>query len=149
MAMMIILLIITLGSVVLLAYINLNTSTAFEAGYNLINLANVQREVIQLHMETNRILRDRSKNFEPIELRRERLETQMQLALAETDNNPRLNEALKRINLLLAQYDYEVTHLGINATEVQFRSSAHRFDSILDLLNKQIQTLYGNEELEF
>ncbi len=146
---MIILLVITLGIVVVLAYINLTTSSAFQAGYVLANLTNVQREVIQLHMETNRMLRDRSRNFEPLTLHRARLDTQMEIAMAEAASNARLSDALQRINMLLIQYDYELTYLRNNPTEAQYRNSAHQFDSVLDLLNKQVQTLYGNEEKRF
>ncbi|MBN2005846.1 MAG: GAF domain-containing sensor histidine kinase [Anaerolineae bacterium] len=149
MLLMFILLFVSLGSVVVLAYINLTTSGAFQAGYTLTNLANVQREIIQLHMETNRLLRDRSANFELLELRRKRLDTQMELAVAEANANPRLVESLGRLDLLLSQYDYELNYLRTHNAEVQYRSSAYQFDSILDLLNKQIQVLYGNEELRF
>ena len=146
---MIVLLLIALGIAIVLAYINLNTSNAFQTGYVIANLANVQREITQLHMETNRILRDRSKNFEPLELRRSKLDTQLTVALAETNGEPQITSALKNLSSLLNQYDYEVTRLSTNPTEAQYRNSAHQFDSILDLLEKQTQTLYGNEELHF
>ena len=146
---MIILLIVALGSVVVVAYINLNTAGAFQSGYTLANLGNVQREIIQLHMETNRVLRDRSKNFEPLELRRTMLDKQIQIAMAEAYANTRLTGALRNITYLLQQYDYEVSHLGINPTDIQFRISARQFDSILDLLEKQMQNLYGNVEIRY
>jgi signal transduction histidine kinase len=143
------LLVIALGSVVVLAYINLNAASAFQAGYVLTNLANVQREVTQLHMETNRVLRDRSKNFEPLELRRARLDTQIELATAEAHNDPQIVNALKSLTALLNQYDYEIDRLRINPSETQFRSSAPQFDNILDLMDKQVETLYGDEEIRF
>jgi signal transduction histidine kinase len=146
---MIILLIVALGSIIVVAYINLNTAGAFQSGYTLANLGNVQREIIQLHMETNRVLRDRSKNFEPLELRRTMLDKQIQIALAEADTDTRITGALRNITYLLQQYDYEVSHLGINPTDIQFRISAQQFDSILDLLEKQMQNLYGNEEIRY
>ncbi len=149
MLLMFVLLFVSLGSVVVLAYINLTTSSAFQAGYALTNLANVQREIIQLHMETNRLLRDRSENFEILEQRRTRLDTQLELAIIEAYANPRLVESLRRLNLLLSQYDYELNYLRTHRDEAQYRSSAYQFDSILDLLNKQTQMLYDNEELRF
>ncbi len=149
MLLMFALLFVSLGSVVVLAYINLTTSGAFQAGYALTNLANVQREIIQLHMETNRMLRDHSDNFKSLELRRERLDTQIELAIAEAIANPRLVESLGRLDLLLSQYDYELNYLRTHRTDTQYRVSAYQFDSILDLLNKQVQTLYDNEELRF
>ena len=146
---MIVLLFIALGSVVALAYINLTTSSAFQAGYVLSDLVNVQQELIQLHMDTNRVLRDRSTNFENLEKRRVRIDTQLQLAIAEASSNAQVTGTLRRVTDLLGQYDYQLQHLRMSPTEAQFRSSGHQFDSILDLLNKQVQTLYGNEELRF
>jgi len=145
----IILLVIALGSIVLLAYININTATAFQAGYVVSDLANLQRQIIDLHMETNLILRDRSKNFEPIEIKRDSLDKHLEIAETEALNNVKLLSALRRIEALLNQYDYEIGRLGLNPTDIQFRSASHQFDSILGLLEKQIQTMYGNEELRF
>jgi signal transduction histidine kinase/flagellar basal body-associated protein FliL len=147
--MMIVLLVVALGSIITIAYINLNTSSAFQSGYRIANLGNIQRAVIRLHMETNRILRDRSKNFEPIELERSKLDTQIQVAEADTYTDTRITEALKNMNQLLRQYDYQIRQLSINPTEVNFRSSAHQIDGILDLLEKQMQKLYGDEETRF
>jgi len=147
--LVILLLFIALGSVVVLAYINLMTSSAFQAGYVLADLANVQRELIQLHMETNRVLRDRSENFEILNKRRARLDTKLQIAIAESSGDSRTADSLHRLDQLLGQYDYELSHLHAHLTEAQFRSSAHQFDNILDLLTKQAQTLYGNEEHRF
>jgi signal transduction histidine kinase len=147
--LMMALLFIALGSIVVLAYFNLTTSEAFQAGYVLADLANVQRELVQLQIETNRVLRDRSTYFETIDTYRRRLDTQMQIAIAEASSNPRVGDALNRLQQLLAQYDYELSHLRATPVESQFRSSAHQFDSILDLLHKQVQTLYGNEAQRF
>ncbi len=147
--MMIVLLVIALGSVIVIAYINLNTSSAFQAGYRIANLGNIQRAVIQLHMETNRILRDRSKNFEPLEVQRTKLDTQIKIAQAEASNDMRITDALKSMGYLLQQYDHQIKQLGANPTETNFRSSGYQIDSILDLLDKQMQKLYGDEETRF
>ena len=146
---MIILLFVALGSAVMIAYINLNTASAFQSGYVTANLGNVQREIIQLHMETNRVLRDRSKNFELLDLRREALDKQMELAMAEAVADPKITDSLTRMGYLLQQYDYGVERLRINPTEEEFRSSANQFDSILDLLTRQMRDLYGNQEIQF
>lgn len=145
----ILLLVIAMGSMVLLAYININTATAFQAGYVVTDLANLQKQVIELHMETNVILRDRSKNFELVEIRRNSLDRHLEITEAEGLNNSKLLAALRRMDSLLNQYDYEISRLVYNPTEAQFRTSSHQFDSILGLLEKQIQTMYGDEELRF
>jgi signal transduction histidine kinase len=145
----IILLLIALGSVVVLAYININTASAFQAGYVVTDLANLQRQVIELHMETNLILRDRSRNFELVETKRNSLDRHLQIAEAEAYDNAKLLAALKRIESLLNQYDYEISKLRNNPSESQYRMSTYQFDSILVTLEKQVQSLYGNEELRF
>ena len=95
------------------------------------------------------MLRDRSKNFELLDLRREALDKQMELAMAEAVADPKITESLRRMSYLLQQYDYGVERLRINPTEDEFRSSANQFDSILDLLTRQMQDLYGNQEIQF
>ncbi|HOU15258.1 MAG TPA: GAF domain-containing protein [Anaerolineae bacterium] len=147
--LMIVLLVIALGSVIVIAYINLNTSSAFQAGYRIANLGNIQRAVIQLHMETNRILRDRSKNFEPLEAQRTKLDTQIEIAQAEASNDARITDAMKSMGYLLQQYDHQIRQLSTNPIEGNFRSSAYQIDGILDLLEKQMQKLYGDEETRF
>lgn len=145
----IILLVIALGSVVVLAYVNINTATAFQAGYVVTDLANIQRKIIELHMETNLVLRDRSTNVELIEIKRASLDRHLEISEAEGINNAKLITTLRRIRYLLDQYDYETRQIIRNPTEAQFRSSSYQFDSILGMLENEIQALYGNEELRF
>ncbi len=145
----IILLVIALGSIVLLAYININTASAFQAGFVVTDLANLQRQIIELRMETNVILRDRSSNFEPVEITRASLDRHLEISETEALNNTQLVSALKRIETLLNQYDFEISKLRNTPTEAQFRTSSHQFDSILGAMENQIQAMYGNEEMRF
>ncbi len=144
-----ILLIVSLGSVILLAYVNINTASAFRSGFVLSELANLQREVIQLHIKTNRLLRDQSRNFSILETQRERLNIQLELAIVESDKDPRVLQTLRNISYLLEEYDYHVTRLRSNPSPGEYRNAAPQFDSILELMEKQVQSLYGNEELRF
>jgi len=143
------LLVVALGGTVTLAYISLNTSEAFQAGYVLADLASVQHELTRLHVETNRALRDRSKNLEPLILRRQTLDRHIEIALAESSNNQQVITVLNSIASLLEQYDYEVRYLSNHLVDQQYRSSAHQFDSILELLEQQLGNLYNTEELTF
>ena len=157
----IILLLIALGSLVVLTYININTASAFQAGYVVTDLANLQRQVIELHLATNLILRGRSKNyeldrlfnqaaqFEIIEVKRNSLDQHLQIAKAEAYDNVKLLAALRRIASLLDQYDHEITKLSNNPSDTQYATSTTQFDSILVLLERQVQSLYVDEEVRF
>ena len=96
--MMIVLLVVAFGSVIVIAYINLNTSSAFQAGYRIANLGNIQRGIIQLHMETNLILSDDFPDFELVESLRRELNTEMETALASASNDASVTKALEDID---------------------------------------------------
>jgi signal transduction histidine kinase len=148
-AITLLLLVVALGSVVVLAYININSASSFQSGYVLTNLANVQQEIIQLHMETNRVLRDRSKNFEPLELQLDKLNKQLELARVEAMGDANLSSELRNIEMLVDHYRYELNRLGVNPTEDRFRSSAEQIDNVLAMLEGRIAELYGDKEIEF
>lgn len=99
--MMVVLLVIALGSVIVVAYINLNTSGAFRAGYRIANLGNLQRGVIQLHMETMLILHDDFPNFELVESLCSELDDQLKVAQTEASNDEHIMEVLNNVQYLL------------------------------------------------
>jgi signal transduction histidine kinase len=148
-AITLLLLVIALSGVIVLAYININTAESFQSGYVLSNLANVQREIIALHRETNRILRDREPNIEPLRQRRQHLGKHLELTRADSINDSRLLGDLRNMEMLLDHYDYEVNRLAVNPTETQFRTSSQQLDRVLGLLENNIEALYGSKELEF
>jgi signal transduction histidine kinase len=147
--MMIALLVIAFGSVIVIAYINLNTSSAFQAGYRIANLGNIQRGIIQLHMETNLILSDDFPDFELVESLRTELDTEMETALAGASNDAPVIDALEDINYLLHQYDYHTSQLSEDPAVVHSRSSTYQIDAILESLERQMRTLYRDEETRF
>ena len=148
-AITLLLLVIALSGVIGLAYININTADSFQSGYMLSNLANVQREIIGLHRETNRILRDRESNVDPLRQRRQQLGKHLELTRADSLGDARLGSELQNMEMLLDHYDYEINRLAANPTETQFRTSSHQLDNVLGLLEKRIEALYGSKELEF
>lgn len=143
------LLVIAMTGVIVLAYININTASSFQSGYVITNLANVQREITQLHLATNRVLRDRSLDFEPIHLQQEKLEKQLEIARVEAEGDSLLTSDLQNLQMLADHYNYEITRLSSKPTETQFNSSAPQIDNILAMMETRIQSVYGEKELEF
>lgn len=143
------LLILALSGVIALATININTASSFQSGYVITNLANVQREINQLHMETNRVLRDRDTNFDPLTLRRERLAKHLELARTEAEGDSLLIGKLRNLQMWVDQYNYEIGRLSANPTETQFETSSAQLDNVLGMMERQIEDLYGGKELEF
>lgn len=142
-------LVVAMTSVIVLAYININTASSFRSGYVITNLANVQRQITQLHLETNRALRDRNLNFEPLELQQERLRKQLEIARVEAEGDYVLVNDLRNLMMLVDQYDYEITRLSGNPSDTQVAVTTHQLDSIFALMEKRIDALYGEKELEF
>jgi len=147
--MMIVLLVIALGSVIVVAYINLNTSGAFRAGYRIANLGNLQRGVIQLHMETMLILRDDYPNFELVESLRSELDDQLKVTQTEASNDEHVVEVLDNVQYLLRQYDHRLEQLNVDPAVVHYRSSTYQIDVILESIERQMQRLYKDEEARF
>ena len=147
--MMIVLLVVAFGSVIVIAYINLNTSSAFQAGYRIANLGNIQRGIIQLHMETNLVLSDDFPDFELVESLRRELDTEMETALASASNDAAVTKALEDIDYLLDQYDYYTSQLSVDPAVAHSRSSTYRIDVLLEALERQMQKLYQDEETHF
>ncbi len=148
-AVTLILLVVALAGVVVLAYININTAASFQSAYVLTNLANVQRGVIELHVETNRLLRDRSPDFAPLRTLRDNLQRQIELARIESSGVPRISSGLYNLEMLLDHFDYEINRLAANPTEIQFRTASDQLDNVLGLLDSQMETLYTQKEMEF
>ncbi len=148
-AVTLILLVVALAGVVVLAYININTAASFQSAYVLTNLANVQRDVIELHVETNRVLRDRSPDLSSLRTLRDNLERQIELARAESSNTPQVSSDLRNLEMLLDHFDYEIGRLASNPTEIQFRTTSDQLDNVLGLLDSQTETLYTVKEREF
>lgn len=97
------LLVLVVAVLITVTYLNINTATAFQASYAITDLANLRSDIIRLHVETNRVLRDRSSNFTTLENLRSNLRTQMQIALAEASNNPRVTATLTEMQYTLDQ----------------------------------------------
>lgn len=147
--MMIVLLVVALGSTIVIAYINLNTSGAFRAGYRIANLGNLQRGVIQLRMETMLILRDDFPNFELVESLRSELDTQLKVTQTEASNDEHVMDVLNNVQYLLEQYDYQLGQLSVDPAVVHYRSSTYQIDVILESIERQMQKLYKDRKPAF
>ncbi|MCJ7550524.1 MAG: hypothetical protein MUQ30_12685 [Anaerolineae bacterium] len=143
------LLVIAMTGVVVLAFININTAGSFQSGYVITNLANVQHAITQLHLETNRVLRDRSLGFEPLELQQARLERQLEIARVEAEGDSLLISDLQDLQMLVDHYDYEISRLSSNPTETQLQASTKQIDNVLGMMEKRIFAVYSEKELEF
>jgi len=143
------LLVVAMTGVIVPATININTASSFQSGYVITNLANVQREITQLHLETNRVLRDRSMNFEPLELQQAKLKRQLEIARVEAESDSLLISDLQNLQMLVDHYDYEISRLGSNPTEIQFGTSTKQIDNVLRMMEKRFYAVYGEKELEF
>ncbi len=144
-----VLLLTTLAGAIALATININTAASFQSGYVLNNLANIQRKVIELHIDTNRVLRDRVSDFEPLMLHRDSLQRQLKLARAEMSGDLAVSSELRNVEMLLDHYTYELNRLAGNPTDAQFASATAQIDNVLGLLESKMESLYGGKEREF
>ena len=141
------LLAIAIGGLVLLSYFRTaNTASAFErAGYITTDLSNIQREGLLLRIETDKLFRDPTRDFQPVELRRAFLAAQLRVAEAVASGDPQLTAGLEEIQSTLAQYDALLSVLRADITPEQFADSSE-FEAILSRLEHQTKDLYDRQD---
>ena len=154
------LLVIVVGGLLLRTYLSsTRTATAFEeAGYATTNLANIQREVLLLRIETHALFSDFTEGFEPIEslgrdfkpveLRRDFLTAQLRVAVARFPWYDETVAEFDQIRSSLAEYDRLVGLVRANPTFDRAAAIAQT-DEILIRLDRQVKALYDQHEILF
>ena len=93
----------------LIVFVNFNikaANTAFNSGYALNDLAQIERGILMLRIETEEFIQDpRKAGFEDVDRQRALLENQLRLAITEAADNTRVTHALTDIRNRLGRFD--------------------------------------------
>jgi two-component system, chemotaxis family, CheB/CheR fusion protein len=144
------LLILIIEGLILNAYLNISATTA---SYEQVStapttMANIQREILGLQIETYRLLLHTPvADLKALNLHRTRLTQQLQVAMRQNANDPLVMADLKTIQEELVQYDALFTALGTSPTSEQLSVAAASFRDILSHLELQIKATYDREEI--
>ena len=128
------LLILLVGALVVLANLNITAgNSAFSAGYALNDLAQIQRGLLLLRIETEEFVEYLTgPDFQGIDRQRALLENQLRLAISEASGNVRLAEGLTDIQNGLDEFDEILDDMKSNPTPGNIAVSALQLESILD-----------------
>jgi len=145
-----VLLMIAIGILVLGVYIDIiTTNTAFQAGYIITDLSDIERAILLLGNQNQRSLQVSPPDFEALELQRALLGSQMRLALSEAADNRSVTAGLQAMQSLLDQYDRQLAMLRADPTPEQVAAARPALDELLFRLERQSKTLFSQEENTF
>lgn len=134
---------------ILSVYVNiLATNSAFEEGYIVADLTDIQRAILLLDAEYNKTLSTRPVNFEALDLQRALISSQLRLALSEAAGKE-VTTGLDRIQEILEEYDRHMAPLQANPSPEQIAVIAPELDKILAELENHSRTLSIQEENHF
>lgn len=144
-------LVILVGLVIAVASVNISTAkTAFNQGYILSDQVKIQRGILLLQLQTNRLVEDLdSIGFEAIDRERALLESQLRLAIPEASGDPSVAQALANIQRSLVEYDSALLDLKANPTPENIAATVPMLDELLTEVENQSKSLYTLEEIRF
>lgn len=145
----IVLLTIMIGVLVFNLYFDIiATNVAFEAGYIITDLTDIQRSVLLLQYQHSQTLDKPSPeiDFAALELNRALLTSHFRLALTEAAANPGVLAGLSEMQASLTQYDSLLAVLKANPSPAQLRLLKPEMDGLLEALTRQSKNLGNREE---
>ena len=144
----IVLLVLLVGAVVVVANLNIAAAnSAFSAGYALSDLAQIQRGILRLRIETEEFVEFlEGPDFQGIDRERALLENQLRLAISQASGNTRMTEPLTNIRNGLDEFDEILEGLKSNPTPGNIAVSGLQLEGILNELETDARSLYFSEE---
>ncbi len=144
-------LVILVGVVIAVASLNISTAnTAFNQGYILSDQVKIQRAILLLQLQTNRLPDDlEGIGFGAIDRERALLESQLRLAIPEASGDSFVAQALANIQRSLFEYDSAILDLKADPTPENIAATVPILDALLTEVENQSKSLYNQEEIRF
>lgn len=144
-------LVILVGVVIAVASLNISTANiAFNQGYILSDQVKIQRAILLLQLQTNRLPDDlEGIGFGAIDRERALLESQLRLAIAEAGGDSFVAQALANIQRSLFEYDSAILDLKADPTPENIAATVPILDALLTEVENQSKSLYNQEEIRF
>ncbi len=121
------------------------------AGDTVTNLANVQRQVLQLQIKTGQVLNDPTLGFEEVDQQRAIISSQLKVLAAQNPDDAELLAAISEIQDSLTQYDDMIAVLRdepVNSSA--FAEAVPVVNQLFDHLERrQIKPVYDRAEISF
>ena len=144
------LLVLGVGVLLITSYLNISaTSAAFEMGYQLADLADIQRGVARLQVETIGNLYQRSADTSRAEVERAALEARIDRVWAEAQDNPALLAFLGELRESLHEYDVLLARLSAGPLPGNMLGAERQFVELLRRVEARVGEVYDREEDAF
>jgi signal transduction histidine kinase len=146
------LLVFLVGALVVVGSFNIRTaSTALNAGYVLNDLAQIQRGILLLRIETEELIQNAQlADFDSINRQRALLENQLRLAIAEAGSNTDITTGLTDVRNRLGEFDEILVDLKTNhPTPSQIADAGPELEQILTELESDYKLFYTSGENQF
>ena len=139
------------GALIVVANLNISAAnSAFSAGYALNDLAQIQRGILLLRIETEEFVEYLAgPDFQGVDRQRALLENQLRLAISEASGTTRLTEPLTDIQNGLDEFDEILDGLKSDPTPGNIAISGLQLEGILTDLESDAKSLYNQEEIQF
>lgn len=122
------------------------TNKAFSGGYIVTDLSKVQRDILRLHLDTQRVLLDPDIGLEDLQLRRSLLKTQMRQAIGEITDNDRVLEEFQQLEADLEEFDRLLADLSRDPSPERREMAIPEFVALFDSLEQRIISVTNDED---
>jgi signal transduction histidine kinase len=141
-------LVLLVGALIVVANLNLAAAnSAFNAGYTLSDLAQIERGILLLRIETEEFVEFLAgPEFEGVDRQRALLENQLRLAIAEASDNERLTRPLTDLRNDLDEFDAVLDGLKADPTPGNIAVGALQLEDIVTEMENQFKLFYYSEE---
>ncbi len=144
------LLVLGVGVLLVTSYVNITTtSAAFEMGYYLADLADVQRGVAQLQVETVGNLYSRSADTSRAEAERAALDERIDRLWGKSLDRPTVLAFLEDLRESLREYDLLLARLSASPLPGNMLGAERQFVALLRDLEARVGEFYDREEAIF
>ncbi len=145
------LLLLLTGALIVFANFNITAAnTAFNSGYVLNDLAQIERGILMLRIETEEFVQSpRKADFEGVDRQRALLENQLRLAITEAAGNTRVTGVLTDIHNRLGEFDGTLGSIRANPTPEQIALYTPTLRQVLTELENATKSFYNSEENRF
>jgi len=127
-----------------------DVNTFSQAGDSVTNLANIQRQVLQLQVKTNIALNNPGAGFEDVKQQRAILASQVRVLLAQASGDKDILTAGDAISKSLSEFDAMLADLQRDALPEAYAAALPRFNDLFEQLERdQIKPVYDRAEIYF
>jgi serine phosphatase RsbU (regulator of sigma subunit) len=125
------------------------TNSAFERGYIITDLSDIQQAILQLHNKNNQALSANPIDFVAIERQRGLVTSQLRLARTEAAGNAEIAADFEQLQQRLDLYDTRLAALRANPLPEQLAVMEPELDNLLADLVRQSKTISSRQESSF